>query len=111
MATKTKTTYETIIGLEIHVQLDTKTKIFCRCDNNSEGKEPNTNVCPVCMGYPGTLPVINEQAIEWGIKTSLALGCEINPMQRFDRKNYFYPDLPKGYQVSQFFYPQIHFLL
>lgn len=105
MTTKTKTTYETIIGLEIHVQLDTKTKIFCRCDNNSEGKEPNTNVCPVCMGYPGTLPVINEQVIEWGIKTSLALGCEINPMQRFDRKNYFYPDLPKGYQVSQFFYP------
>lgn len=105
MVIKTKTTYETIIGLEIHVQLDTKTKIFCRCDNNSEGKEPNTNVCSVCMGYPGTLPVINEQVIEWGIKISLALGCEINPMQRFDRKNYFYPDLPKGYQISQFFYP------
>ncbi|RLC37832.1 Asp-tRNA(Asn)/Glu-tRNA(Gln) amidotransferase GatCAB subunit B [candidate division Kazan bacterium] len=105
MTTKLKTTYETVIGLEIHVQLDTKTKMFCRCDNDSDNAEPNTNVCPVCMGYPGVLPVINNQAIEWGIKTALALGCEINPMQRFDRKNYFYPDLPKGYQISQFFYP------
>jgi len=105
MVTNKKTTYETVIGLEIHVQLDTKTKIFCRCDNNSDNAKPNTNVCPVCMGYPGVLPVINQQAIEWGIKTALALGCTINPMQRFDRKNYFYPDLPKGYQISQFFYP------
>jgi aspartyl-tRNA(Asn)/glutamyl-tRNA(Gln) amidotransferase subunit B len=97
--------YEAVIGLEIHVQLATKSKMFCRCDNNSEGTEPNINVCPVCMGYPGTLPVINSQAIDWGIKTALALGCSINPLQRFDRKNYFYPDLPKGYQISQFFYP------
>jgi aspartyl-tRNA(Asn)/glutamyl-tRNA(Gln) amidotransferase subunit B len=97
--------YETIIGLEIHVQLDTKSKMFSRADNNSEEAEPNTNVLPLCLGYPGTLPVINEQAIEFGIIGSLALGCEINPMQRFDRKNYFYPDLPKGYQISQFFFP------
>ncbi len=97
--------YEATIGLEIHVQLDTKSKMFCRCDNNSENAEPNTNVCPVCMGYPGVLPVMNEQAIDWGIKTAITLGCSINPMQRFDRKNYFYPDLPKGYQISQFFYP------
>jgi len=97
--------YEATIGLEIHVQLDTKSKMFCRCDNNSENVEPNTNVCPVCMGYPGVLPIMNEQAINWGIKAALALGCTINPCQRFDRKNYFYPDLPKGYQISQFFYP------
>ncbi len=97
--------YEATIGLEIHVQLDTKSKMFCRCDNNSENVEPNIHVCPVCMGYPGVLPVMNEQAIDWGIKTAIALGCSINPMQRFDRKNYFYPDLPKGYQISQFFYP------
>ena len=97
--------YEAVIGLEIHVQLDTKSKMFCRCDNNSENAEPNTNVCPVCMGYPGVLPVTNAQAIDWGIKTAIALGCSINPMQIFDRKNYFYPDLPKGYQISQFFYP------
>lgn len=97
--------YEAVIGLEIHVQLDTKSKMFCRCDNNSDGAEPNTNVCPVCMGYPGVLPVMNERAIQWGIKTALALGCSINPLQRFDRKNYFYPDLPKAYQISQFFYP------
>lgn len=100
-----KEKYEAVIGLEIHVQLDTKSKMFCRCDNNSENAEPNTNVCPVCMGYPGVLPVMNEQAIDWGIKTALALGCTINPMQRFDRKNYFYPDLPKAYQISQLFYP------
>jgi aspartyl-tRNA(Asn)/glutamyl-tRNA(Gln) amidotransferase subunit B len=97
--------YEAVIGLEIHVQMDTKSKMFCRCDNNSENSEPNTNVCPVCMGYPGVLPVMNEQAIDWGIKTSLALGCSINSMQRFDRKNYFYPDSPKAYQITQLFYP------
>ncbi len=93
------------IGLEIHVQLATKSKMFCRCDNNAEGKEPNTVVCPVCMGFPGILPVTNATAIEWGTKAALALGCKINLFQRFDRKNYFYPDLPKGYQISQFFFP------
>lgn len=97
--------YIPTIGLEIHVQLATKSKMFCRCDNNAEGKDPNTVVCPLCMGFPGTLPVTNARAIEWGIKIALALGCKINKFQRFDRKNYFYPDLPKGYQITQFFYP------
>lgn len=101
----TLTKYEVVIGLEIHIQLDTKSKMFCRCDNNSDNAQPNTNVCPICMGFPGTLPVANRQAILWGTKTALALGCQINPVQRFDRKNYFYPDLPKGYQISQFFFP------
>ena len=97
--------YIPTIGLEIHAQLATKTKMFCRCDNDAQGKESNTVVCPLCMGFPGTLPVTNETAIEWGVKTALALGCKINKFQRFDRKNYFYPDLPKGYQISQFFFP------
>ncbi len=97
--------YSPTIGLEIHVQLATKTKMFCRCDNDAEGKKPNTTVCPLCMGFPGTLPVGNETAIEWGTKTALQLGCKINKFQRFDRKHYFYPDLPKGYQISQFFFP------
>ena len=97
--------YSPTIGLEIHVQLATKSKMFCRCNNNAEGKGPNTVTCPVCMGFPGTLPVGNKQAVEWGVKTALALDCKINNFQRFDRKNYFYPDLPKGYQISQFFYP------
>lgn len=97
--------YEVTIGLEIHVQLATKSKMFCRCNNDSENAEPNVNVCPICMGYPGTLPVTNKQALEFGIRLASALGCEINKFQRFDRKNYFYPDLPKGYQISQFFYP------
>ena len=97
--------YVPVIGLEIHVQLATKSKMFCCCDNDAEGKEPNTVVCPLCMGFPGTLPVANARAIEWGTQIALALGCKINKFQRFDRKNYFYPDLPKGYQISQFFYP------
>jgi len=97
--------YIPTIGLEIHVQLATKSKMFCRCDNDAQGKKPNTVVCPLCMGFPGTLPVANEVAVEWGVKTALALGCKINKFQRFDRKNYFYPDLPKGYQITQFFFP------
>ncbi len=95
-------TLEPVIGLEIHVQLKTKSKMFCGCDNRAEDAPPNTAVCPVCMGHPGTLPVANGQAVRFGILASLALGCRITPQSKFDRKNYFYPDLPKGYQISQF---------
>lgn len=92
--------YETTIGLEIHVQLKTKSKMFCGSDNMSVDAKPNTNVCPVCMGFPGTLPVPNAQAIEWTVLLGLALGAEIPDEFNFERKNYFYPDLPKAYQIS-----------
>ncbi len=92
--------YEAVIGLEVHVELKTKTKIFCGC-TTAFGGEPNTHVCPVCLGLPGTLPVLNRQVVEYGIQTALALGCEVAPHCRFDRKNYYYPDVPKNYQISQ----------
>jgi aspartyl-tRNA(Asn)/glutamyl-tRNA(Gln) amidotransferase subunit B len=94
--------FEAVIGLEIHAQISTKSKMFCRCDNDSFDKEPNLNVCEVCMGFPGQLPVINEEAVRKGIIASVALNCEVPEYCKFDRKNYFYPDLPKGFQISQF---------
>ncbi len=96
---------ETIIGLEVHAQMNTKTKMFCGCDNDAFLKAPNTTVCPICMGHPGTLPAPNGEAIFKAVKMSLALGCTINPDSHFDRKHYFYPDLPMGYQISQYDFP------
>ncbi|MHA1777527.1 MAG: Asp-tRNA(Asn)/Glu-tRNA(Gln) amidotransferase subunit GatB [Promethearchaeota archaeon] len=96
--------YETIIGLEIHAELLTNSKLFCNCEN-SFGGESNTRTCPICLGMPGVLPVLNKKALEHAIKAALALNCEIAEYSRFDRKNYFYPDLPKGYQISQFALP------
>jgi aspartyl-tRNA(Asn)/glutamyl-tRNA(Gln) amidotransferase subunit B len=96
--------YETVIGLECHVELATRTKMFCGCKVEF-GAEPNTNVCPVCLGHPGSLPVPNEAAIESIVKIGLALGSEIAPHSVFARKNYFYPDMPKNYQISQFDLP------
>ncbi len=97
--------FTTVIGLEIHVQLNTKTKIFCNCSTNYIGAVPNTHICPICTGQPGTLPVLNRQVVEFGILGGLALNCTINKITRFDRKNYFYPDLPKAYQISEFYVP------
>jgi len=96
--------YEPVIGLEVHVQLLTKTKIFCGCSTRF-GDPPNTNVCPVCLGLPGTLPVLNKRAVEMAMRASLALNCTVHERSRFARKNYFYPDLPKGYQISQYELP------
>jgi aspartyl-tRNA(Asn)/glutamyl-tRNA(Gln) amidotransferase subunit B len=98
------TAYETVIGLEIHCELNTKSKVFCRCSTEFGG-EPNSHTCPVCTAMPGTLPVLNRQAVEKCVTAGLALGCEINPYANMDRKNYFYPDLPKAYQISQLHHP------
>lgn len=96
--------WETVVGLETHVELNTKTKIFCGC-TTAFGGEPNTHCCPVCTGMPGTLPVLNRKVVEYAIRTGVALGGSISPITRFDRKNYFYPDLPKAYQISQLYLP------
>ncbi|HUW72199.1 MAG TPA: Asp-tRNA(Asn)/Glu-tRNA(Gln) amidotransferase subunit GatB [Candidatus Humimicrobiaceae bacterium] len=99
------TEYQPTIGLEIHVELRTKSKMFCSCPNDPDERNPNVNICPICLGHPGTLPVINQEAVKKVIKTGLALNCQIPEHSRFDRKNYFYPDLPKGYQISQLYQP------
>lgn len=97
--------YETVIGLEVHCRISSKTKMFCRCSNDIFNAEPNTHVCPVCMGFPGMLPLMNEETVRKGILGALALGCEIPEFSKMDRKSYFYPDLPKGFQISQYDLP------
>lgn len=96
--------YETVIGLEVHVELHTKTKIFCGCSTEF-GAPPNSHTCPVCLGHPGVLPVLNRQAVDYAMKAAMALNCKIGDVSKFDRKNYFYPDSPKAYQISQFDQP------
>lgn len=104
MSTNIDTRYETVIGLEIHVELHTQSKIFCGCSTRF-GAQPNTQTCPVCLGHPGVLPVLNRQAVDYAIKAAMALNCEIATDSKFDRKNYFYPDSPKAYQISQYDQP------
>jgi len=99
--------YKTTIGLEIHAELRTKTKMFCSTKNDPEEKKPNVNICPVCMAYPGTLPVINKHAVEHVLRVGKAVGATLADFTEFDRKNYFYPDIPKGYQISQYKYPLV----
>jgi aspartyl-tRNA(Asn)/glutamyl-tRNA(Gln) amidotransferase subunit B len=100
-----KESYQPVLGLEIHIELNTKTKMFCGCLNDPNERQPNLNICPICTGQPGTLPVMNKEAIKSVLKTGLALNCQIPEHSKFDRKNYFYPDLPKGYQISQLYMP------
>src|SRR3989338_2004085 len=110
--------YIPVIGMEVHVELKTRAKMFCACKNDPDIKEPNTNICEICLGHPGTLPVPNKTAIEWAAFIGRALGCSIRELSKFDRKHYFYPDLPKGYQISQYDEPiaehgkiELHFFL
>lgn len=105
MAATAAVEYEVVIGLEVHAQLLTASKMFCRCSADYADAAPNTHNCPICMGMPGVLPVINAQAVEYTVMTALALNCTIPSFSKFDRKNYFYPDLPKGYQISQYDIP------
>ena len=100
MTTATKTKYEAVIGLETHCQLNTNTKIFCNCSTKFDSP-PNTNICPVCLGHPGVLPVLNQEVLNSAIKMGLALDGQISRYSKFDRKQYFYADLPKNYQISQ----------
>src|SRR5438093_6231806 len=102
------TDFEIVIGLEVHSQLLTKSKMFCSCSTDYANAAPNTHVCPICMGMPGVLPVINQQAVAYTIMTALALNCSIPEYSKFDRKNYPYPDLMKGYQISQYDIPLSH---
>ena len=96
--------FEPVIGLEVHAQLKTETKIFCSCSTRF-GDSPNANTCPVCTGMPGVLPVLNKKVVTFAIRCGIATNCKISKKSRFDRKNYFYPDLPKGYQISQYAFP------
>src|SRR3989344_5869044 len=97
--------YKPTIGLEVHAELKTKTKMFCACKNDTNEKRPNINICPVCTGHPGTLPVINKEAVKHILKVGLAVKGKLAEDSEFDRKNYFYPDIPKGYQISQYKHP------
>jgi aspartyl-tRNA(Asn)/glutamyl-tRNA(Gln) amidotransferase subunit B len=99
--------YKATIGLEVHAELRTKTKMFCACKNDTDEKRPNINICPICMGHPGTLPVINKEAVQSLLKIGIAVGGKLADKSEFDRKNYFYPDIPKGYQISQYKYPLV----
>ena len=99
--------YIPTIGLEIHAELKTATKMFCNSKNDPDEEYPNVNVCPVCMGHPGTLPVINKEAVKHVLKVGVAVSGKLADFTEFDRKNYFYPDIPKGYQISQYKYPLV----
>src|SRR3989344_3919865 len=100
--------YLPTIGLEIHIELATQTKMFCSSRNDSDEKRPNVNICPICLGYPGTLPVINQEAVRSVLRVGLAVGGKVADYTEFDRKNYFYPDIPKGYQISQYKNPLVN---
>jgi aspartyl-tRNA(Asn)/glutamyl-tRNA(Gln) amidotransferase subunit B len=104
---ETKCEYKTTVGLEVHAELKTKTKMFCQCKNNPDEEKPNVNVCPICMGHPGTLPVLNKEAIRKVLQVGLACSSTIADFTEWDRKNYFYPDIPKGYQISQYKFPLV----
>src|SRR3989344_1055515 len=99
--------YKLTVGLEIHAELSTQTKMFCNSKNDTEGVRPNVNVCPICLGYPGTLPVINREAVRRVLLLGRAVDGGLADYSEFDRKNYFYPDIPKGYQISQYKYPLV----